>query len=94
MNADERRYPKGKALGFSSDFAEEKWPFGQRTSSSTLFGHLVEAAAWKTDKVLDKVLDKVQNREQLLLIADRRRLQKGSLALHLRSSAFIRGHFS
>ena len=52
-----------KRLRFSSDFAEEKWPFGQRTSSSTLFEHLVEAATWKTDKLLDKALDEVQKQQ-------------------------------
>ena len=66
-----------KKLRFSSDFAEEKWPFGQRTSSSTLFEHLVEAATWKTDKVLDKGLDEVQNSKQFLLSARSKRLVQG-----------------
>ena len=42
--------------------------------ATDLVEHLVEAATWKTDKVLDKVLDEVQNSKQFLPSARCKRL--------------------
>ena len=53
-----------------------------------MFEHLVEAATWKTDKVLDKVLDEVQNSKQFLLSAKCKRLLLEEVILRMMQTCF------